>query len=159
MGEEVPVRKRFIGGQEERSADRRWLDLEALAQVELTSEEAEHPIEAALTGTGSGWLAGGSGEQVIRFLFHEPLRLRRVHVRFDENTPRTQEFVFRWSRDRGQSYEEVVRQQYTFSPPSTTREVEDYAVDLQGVSVLELRIAPDIENRTARASLSELRVA
>ena len=153
------MKKRFISEHEERSTGYAWLDLEALAQVELTSEEAEHPIEAALAGAGSGWRAGGSGEQVIRLLFREPLRLRRVYVRFDEDTPRTQEFVLRWSRDGGQSYQDAVRQQYTFSPPGTTREVEEYAVDLHGVSVLELRIVPDIEKRIARASLAELRLA
>ena len=41
-------------------------------------------------------------------------------------------------------YREILRQQYTFSPPGATREVEDYVVNLHGVTVLELRIVPDI---------------
>lgn len=72
---------------------------------------------------------------------------------------RTQEFVLRWSPDGGQSYREILRQQYSFSPPEAAREVEDYDVDLDGVTALELRIVPDISGGRARASLTHLRVA
>jgi len=51
-----------------------------------------------------------------------------------------------------------VRQQYNFSPPAATREVEDYDFDLDGVTVLELKIMPDISDGSARASLAQLRV-
>ena len=54
---------------------------------------------------------------------------------------------------------EILRQQFTFSPPGTTLEVEDYVVNLQGVTVLELRIVPDISRGDARASLNLLRLA
>jgi outer membrane receptor protein involved in Fe transport len=37
---------------------------------------------------------------------------------------------------------EIVRQQWNFSPAGSTTEIEDYAVDLDGVSVLELAIQP-----------------
>jgi hypothetical protein len=52
-----------------------------------------------------------------------------------------------------------VRQQYNFSPPGMTREFEDYAVDLAGVTALELRIVPDISGGDARASVAQLRIA
>ena len=39
------------------------------------------------------------------------------------------------------------------------REVEDYDVDLDGVTALELRIVPDISGGSTRASLAQLRVA
>ena len=138
-----------------------WLDLERLAQVEITSEDADYPIESALIpGTGSGWRAAQPGEQTIRLLFDEPLRLRRIHLVFHEGErERTQEFVLRWSPDGGQSYREIVRQQYNFSPPDVAREVEDYDVDLDGVTALELKIVPDISGGSARASLAQLRVA
>jgi len=41
-----------------------------------------------------------------------------------------QEFVLRWSPDGGHSFREIVRQQWNFSPPDTTREVEEYQVEL-----------------------------
>ena len=67
--------------------------------------------------------------------------------------------MLRWSPDGGQSYREIVRQQYNFSPPAVTREFEDYAVDLAGVTTLELRIVPDVSGGDARASLAQLRIA
>jgi hypothetical protein len=151
------MRKQLIG-DEERANTERWLDLEKLAQVAITSEDENHPIESALTGVGSGWRASRQGEQVVRLLFDEPIGVRRILVVFEESAARTQEFVLRWSPDRGGSYTEIVRQQYTFSP-GTTREVEDYTVDLKAVTLLELRIVPDIQGGTARASLRQLRLA
>jgi hypothetical protein len=151
------MRKRLIG-DDQSDSDEQWLDLDSLAQVAITSEEADHPIESALTGMGSGWRASSQGEQVIRLLFDEPLSVSRIRVGFEESAARTQEFVLRWSPDRGGSYREIVRQQYTFSPPDTTREIEDYTVNLGGVTLLELRILPDIQGGTARASLKQLRV-
>ena len=157
------MRKRIIGHgpREVSAAEPGWLDLERLAQVEITSEDVDYPIESALIpGTGSGWRAAQPGEQTIRLLFDEPLRLRRIHLVFHEGErERTQEFVLRWSPDGGQSYREIVRQQYNFSPPDAAREVEDYDVDLDGVTALELRIVPDISGGSARASLAQLRLA
>ena len=43
-----------------------WLDVESLAQVDLTSENASHPIESALNGLGSGWRASETGRQTVR---------------------------------------------------------------------------------------------
>jgi hypothetical protein len=135
-----------------------WLDLERLAQVEITSENAAHPVEAALIpGTGRGWRASQPGKQTIRLLFDEPLRLKRIHLVFSEDAQeRTQEFVLRWSPDGGQSYREIVRQQYHFGPPGTIQEVEDYNIDLNGVTALELTIIPDISGGSAHASLEQL---
>jgi len=141
--------------------DQDWLDLESLVQVELTSEDAQHPIESALAmPAGSGWRARHSGKQTIRLRFDEPRRIRRIHLVFDENgRARTQEFLLRWSPDDRESWQEIVRQQYNFSPPGVAREVEDYVVDLDGLQMLELSIIPDISGGDACASLARLRLA
>lgn len=156
------MRKRIIGQRppEVAAAEADWLDLEPLAQVEITSEAEGYSIEAALIpGMGPGWQAAHPGEQTIRLMFDEPLRLQRLHLVFqEEEQERTQEFVLRWSPDRGQTYREIVRQQFNFSPPGATREVEDYNVNLEGVTVLELKIIPDISGGRARASLAQLRI-
>lgn len=138
-----------------------WLDLERLAQVEITSEHAAHPIESALLpGQGSGWRAAGPGEQTIRLLFDHPQRLRRIWLHFIEPaTERTQEFVLRWSPDGGQSLREIMRQQWNFSPQGATFETEDHRVNLSGVTVLELSIIPNTSGGNARASLAQLRLA
>ena len=157
------MRKRIIDQNPPHASpgDDIWLDLHHLAQVELTSEEAGHPIEAALTpGEGSGWRAAQGGEQTIRLLFDAAQKVRRIQLLIcEDQRARTQEFVLRWSPDGGRSYRDIVRQQYNFSPPDMTRELEDYTVDLVAVTALELRIIPDIGGGDARASSARLRIA
>lgn len=138
-----------------------WLDLEEVAEVELTSEDAAYPIEAALRpGAGPGWRAAEAGEQVIRLRFDTPQRLQRIRLVFEErDAERTQEFALRWSASGDGPYREIVRQQYNFSPLGTTREIEDYTVDLSGVSALELSIVPEVGGGEHRASLAEWRLA
>lgn len=157
------MRKRQIDSSEPSSlpADGGWLDLEALAVMEISSEDPAYPVEGAmLPGSDSGWRAGGPGAQTVRVLFDEPQRLRRIQIEFaEESRERTQEFVLRWSADGGRSFQEIVRQQWTFSPGGATREAEDYQVELDGVTALELHIEPDIGSGDAVASLERLRLA
>ncbi|MSM40742.1 MAG: hypothetical protein GJT30_14090 [Geobacter sp.] len=157
------MRKSIIGQENKGivSPEMNWLDLPNIARVELTSEESSHPIESALNPFGgSGWRASEPGRQTIRLLFDEPLHIRRVHLVFHEGEQqRTQEFVLRWSPDVGRSYEDIVRQQYNFTPQDTSQEIEDYTVDLAGVTAIELVIVPDINGGSAHASLGRLRLA
>lgn len=157
------MRKRIIGrsDQDAAPADQRWLDMERLAQLEITSEDAKHPIESALLpDRGSGWRAAEPGKQTIRLLLDPAQDLRRIHLEFVEPAlERTQEYVLRWSPDGGRSFREVVRQQWNFSPHGATDETADYGVELSGVTVLELTIVPDISGKRAFASLAQLRVA
>jgi hypothetical protein len=138
-----------------------WLDLDSVGRVEVTSEDSAHPIESALiSGEKPGWRAARPGTQTIRLIFDEPQTLSRICLVFEEHEKsRTQEFVLRWSPDRGHSFREIVRQQWNFSPRESMHEVEDYALDLSSVSVVELTIVPDISGGDARASLSSLRLA
>lgn len=64
--------------------------------------------------------------------------------------------VFRYL---GRSFRDVVRQQWNFGPPGTIREVQDYAVDLSDVTVVELEIVPDKRGGEARATVESLRSA
>ena len=156
------MRKNIIARESrEVATERGWLDLGKLARVEISSEDASHPIDSALQPEGgSGWRAAEPGLQVIRLLFDQPLRVSRISLRFNEKeVSRTQEFVLRWSHDHGRTYREIVRQQYNFNPPGTTSEQEDYTVDLSGVTALELDIMPDVSGSGARASLARLRLA
>lgn len=157
------MRKRIITPvqQETASLDQDWLDIEGLAEVEITSEDAAHPIESALLpGLASGWRAASPGKQTIRLLFANPQRLQRIWLNFVESrTERTQEYVLRWSPDGGQSYREIIRQQWNFSPQGATSETEDLHVELPAVTVLELIIIPNISGGNAFASLAHLRLA
>jgi len=157
------MRKRIIESVDKSAAypDGDWLDLEALADVEITSEDPAHPIEhALLPGQSSGWRAANAGRQTIRLSFAQPQRLRRVLLHFAENdSERTQEYVLRWSPDDGKSFHEILRQQWNFDPQGATIEIEDHHVDLPAVTLLELDINPDISGRAVAASLEELRLA
>jgi hypothetical protein len=156
------MRKR-ISPQSQRenpSANTSWLDLEALARVEVTSEDAAHPIESALLTVGAtGWRAESPGEQTVRLLFDAPQRLRCIRLMFrEEKEARTQEFVLRWSPTAESSWRDVVRQQYHFSPSGATEEFEDYQVELEDVAALELTIIPNLSGGSY-ASLAQLRLA
>ena len=154
------MRKVVVGPEQTGASRSCWMNVEQIARVEVTSEDPAHPIEAALVpGRESGWRAACPGAQTIRLLFDEPAHLTRIRLGFIEPlAERTQEFVLRWSPDGGRSYKDVVRQQYTFSPRGATSEVEDYHVNLSGVTAVELAIVPDKGRGEARASLEEWRL-
>jgi hypothetical protein len=140
-----------------------WRDLERIARVEITSEDAAFPIEHALgrSDTG-GWRAATTGPQVIRLLFDEPQNIRRMKLHFvDNSTERSQEFSVH--AGSGAELREVARQQWNFSPQGTTEELEDYTLELSGVTVLELRIDPDRSHDASEsksyASLQSLKLA
>jgi len=138
-----------------------WLNLDQLVEVELSSEDATHPIESALLpGRTSGWRAAEAGTQTIRLRFDAARPLKRIWLHFAEHrVERTQAYVLRWSPDGGKTWHDIVRQQWNFSPNGATAEVEDHRVELPGVTVLELSIDPDIGGKVSTASLEALRVA
>jgi len=136
------------------------IDVSTAALVEVTSEDSDYPIEDALIpGESNGWRASEPGTQTIRLIFDRPQKLKRISLVFEEKeTSRTQEFVLRWSPNLEGALREIVRQQWNFSPPRTTTEVEEYRVELSNVTVLEMTITPDIAGGAARASLNSLAV-
>jgi len=142
-------------------SDLKYLDLEQLAQVEISSESQEHPIESALVeGSDSGWQAACSGEKTIRLIFDQPQSVKHIFLQFDEQEQsRTQEFVLLGRMDNEDFFQEILRQQYHFSPPLTSQEIENYTVDLKQLNVLELRIIPDISGGDACAKLTRLRLS
>jgi hypothetical protein len=151
------MRKRIIDGDDARlpaEADAGWLNLREIATVEVTSEDERFPIESVFASNGStGWRAARAGRQIIRIIFDEPTAVRRVRLRFDEpELERTQEFTLSWCPAAGDC-REIVRQSWNFSRAATT-EIEDYQVNLEGVTVLELAIQPDISGGVVFATLS-----
>lgn len=158
------MRKTMISPSPENipSSGLNFLDLDQLALVEFTSECPEHPVESALRLTeesGAGWRAASSGEQTLRVVFDQPCAIERIFLEFDEQQqPRTQEFVLLGLMDNESAYREILRQQYHFSPPNTTQEIEHYEVKLNRLKALELRIIPDIGGGDACATLKKLRL-
>ena len=138
-----------------------WLDLRAIARVEVTSEDWRFPIEAAFAdGDQGGWRAAERGTQTIRLFFDEPQRIRRICLRFLELVvERTQEFTLRWSKGETDELRLLFQQQWNFSPAGSTSQLGDYQVDLDGVWMLQLVIIPDISRGPAIASLASWRLA
>ena len=158
------MRKRIVGS--DRAVPRtapglRWLDLGEIATVDVTSEDPDFPIESVFSANaGPGWRASQKGEQQIRLIFDQALAVHRIQLHFLEPTcDRLQEFVVRWSAADGGQPKEIVRQQWNFSPAGSTSELEDYEVNLDGVSALELVIKPDLTHNDGLATLAAWRVA
>jgi hypothetical protein len=159
----MPLRKQVIGEPtpvREAHTDVEWLDVASLASVELSSEDERFPFEPVLEEGGDrGWRAAGPGRQTIRLRFDQPQRIHRIRLRFvDREHERNQEFVLRYTKGGGKP-QEIVRQQWNFSPGGSTEEIEDYTVDLEGVSGIELEIDPDRGRDTLPAALAELMLA
>jgi hypothetical protein len=146
-------------GPEPRPALDTWLDLEHLAFLEISSEDPSHPFEHALRGEGTeGWKAADLGPQTIRLKFDEPRAIRRIRLEFRESQQeRSQEFSL--SACINNQKRQIVRQQWSFSPGGSTTEIEDYTVNLTGVSSIDLEIDPGRHDKQAHASLQSIAIA
>jgi len=158
------MRKTIIGSEsinQRQDTEQGWLDLEKLAAIEVTSEDPDFPIESALTicEGSAGWRAAERGSQIIRLVFDKPRAIHQIRLEFsDADNSRTQEFTLGWC-PAGGPMRELVRQQWTFSPRGSTREIEDYHVDLNEVAMLELALKPDLTAENAFATLTAWRVS
>ena len=156
------MRKRIITPVEKQNVDCefQWLDIENIAIVEITSEDAQFPIESALLPAQErGWQASTAGEQTVKIVFDTPQDIHMIRLIFTEfELERTQEYALSYSLDNDKSYQEIVRQQWTFSPNGSTTQSEEHQVDLQGVNILKLIINPDLNNNNAFASMKTLRL-
>jgi hypothetical protein len=137
------------------------IDIAAVATVLVTSEDPDHPVDRAFDqqrGPGGGrWVAGEPGEQTLILAFDAPQTIRRILLEVEEpEVARTQELQLAVSGDGGQTYRELVRQEFNFSPPGTTFEREDWAVAAEGVTHLRVWIKPDKGGKPCRATLTSL---
>jgi len=136
-------------------------DIAALATVGVTSEAADYPIDNAFDSHrglgGSRWVAGAPGPQRLLLAFDAPQTLRLLRLEVEErDVSRTQELQVAISRDGGHTYQTLLRQEYTFSPPGTTFEREEWAILAEGVTHLQLVITPDKGGAPSYATLTTL---
>ena len=139
------------------------IDIAAVATVLVTSEAPEHPVDYAFDRHrgpgGTRWVASQAGEQEVILAFDAPQSIRRVALEVEETgVARTQDLLLAAPRDGGQTYPELVRQEYNFSPPGTTLEREDWEVRAEGVTHLRLVITPDKGGKPCRATITSLAV-
>jgi hypothetical protein len=129
----------------------------------VTSEDPDHPIHNLFDGRGGPggtyWKAAAPGDQTIVLAFEPPQNIRRVTVEVEEpSTDRTQEMTLSYSQDGARKYSEVLRQEYTFSSPSTTFEREDWSINASNVTHLRVWIRPDKGGKPAFATMTTLRL-
>jgi hypothetical protein len=133
----------------------------AIATVWVTSEAAAAPIDHVFDQSrgpgGSRWVAAEPGEQRLILAFDTPQTLHTISLEVEEpEVSRTHVLCVSVSSDGGQTYRELRRQEYTFSPPGTTYEREVWAVTVDGATHLQLVITPDKGGTPCRATLTSL---
>jgi hypothetical protein len=136
-------------------------EIAAIAAVWVTSEAAEAPIDHVFDQHGgpggSRWVAAGPGEQRLILAFDTPQTLRTISLEVEEpEVSRTQVLLLSVSCDGGQTYQELRRQEYTFGPPGTTFEREEWGVTVEGATHLQLVITPDKGGAPCWATLTSL---
>ncbi len=138
-------------------------DIASIATVLVTSELPDHPVDHLFDARdgrgGTRWVAAADGEQAVIVAFDTPQAIREVSLEVEElDTSRTQALVLSLSRDGGRTYREVLRQEFTFSPPGTTFERESWTVPAEGVTHVRVVIQPDKGNAPRRATLTSLTI-
>lgn len=139
------------------------LDISELATVLVTSEAPDHPVDHLFDASrgpgGTRWVAGSDGEQALVLAFDAPQSIRAVGIEAEElDAARTNVLTVSLSADGGRTYRERVRQEFTFSPPGTTFEREEWAMSAEGVTHLRVMIQPDKGRSAHRATLTSLTV-
>jgi len=137
------------------------MDIAATATVLVTFEDSAHPIEHVFDTRrgpgGSRWVAAEPGEQTLILAFDTPQIIHQTIVEVEEpEVSRTQELRLSVSHDGGQTYRELRRQEYNFSPPGTTFEREAWTVLADQVTHLQLWMKPDKGGKPCRATLTAL---
>jgi hypothetical protein len=140
------------------------IPIASVATVQVTSEQPDHPIDNVFDERrgpgGSRWIAEGPGEQTVILVFDSPQTIRRVGVEVEELVvQRTQELSVAVSSDGGRTYRELLRQEFTFSPLSTSFEREVWSVAAEGVTHLRIDIKPDKGGQVGQATLTSLSLA
>lgn len=142
-------------------SDPAGIDIPAVATVVVTSEHPSHPIDYVFDDYDQAgarhWVAAKPGEQCVIIDFDTPQTIHQIALTIDEKeVQRLQELTVSVSSDGGRSYREVVRQEYNFSPPGTTREYENWTMPPTRVSHLRLQIKPDKGGKPCYATLTSL---
>ena len=131
-----------------------WLDIRAVADVTMTVGGRR------VAPAPSAWTADTPGEQLIDVRFQHPTAVRRIRLVSSETEhSRTQEMTIWASLLRGERHREVLRQQFNFTPHGATLQVEDYGLELNDVSSIQVRIVPSIDGAPAIACVKELQIA
>jgi hypothetical protein len=119
-----------------RAADE--VDIASCATIAYSSEDPAHPVEHLLDGR--------SGPGATRWISARPDVIEQIVVEFDKV-----------SEDGGQTYRQILVQEYTFSPRGATYQREEQRLNLHQASHLRFTIVPN-KNGSGTATLTSLRL-
>ena len=154
------MRKRIVKVEEGERA-KGELDVAKIATVLVTSESPDFPVENVFDDQrgpgGSRWVAAEPGVQNLILEFDDPRSIHQIDLEVEEReVARTQELWVSLSDDDGQTYRELLRQEFHFSPPDTTFEREEWSISAEDITHLRIRIKPDKGGKPHRATLTSL---
>jgi hypothetical protein len=139
------------------------IDIAASATIAYSSEDPAHPVEYLLDGhSGPGatrWISARPDtiERII-IEFDQPQAISRLVYEVEETMrERTQEVRVEVSEDSGQSYRQILVQEYNFSPGGATYQCEEQRFNLRQVTHLRLMIVPN-KSGSGTATLTALRL-
>jgi hypothetical protein len=139
------------------------VDIASCAVIAYSSENPAYPVEHLLDGV--------SGPGATRWMSARPDVIEQIVVEFDHPQTiswlvyeveeaireRTQEVRVEVSEDGGQTYRQLLVQEYTFSPRGATYQREEQRLNLHQVNHLRLTIVPN-KNGSGTATLTALRL-
>ena len=139
------------------------IDIAGCAAIAYTSEDPAHPVEHMLDGCcGPGaprWSSArpDTTEHIV-IEFDRPQTISGLVYEVEETTrERTQEVRVEASEDGGQSYRQILVQEYNFSPGGATYQREEQRFNLRQVTHLRLTIVPN-KSGSGTATLTALRL-
>src|SRR6476660_8457360 len=137
------------------------IDIAGCAAIAYTSEDPAHPVEHMLDGCcGPGaprWMSArpDTTEHIV-IEIDRPQTISGLVYEVEETTrERTQEVRVEASEDGGQSYRQILVQEYNFSPGGATYQREEQRFNLRQVTHLRLTIVPN-KSGSGTATLTAL---
>ena len=139
------------------------IDIAGCATIAYSSEDPAHPVEHMLDGR--------NGRGATRWVSARPDTVEHIVIEFDRPQPvsrllyeveetlreRTQEVRLDVSEDGGQSYRQILVQEYNFSPRGATYQREEQRFNLRQVTHLRLTLVPN-KSGSGTASITALRL-
>ncbi len=137
-----------------------WLNLEEIAEVEVSSEAPGFSVENVFAqGSGGGWQAQTTGAARITLHFDKPQAITRTLLHFVEDEhERSQEWALSAVLADG-GERELLRQGWNFSPGGSREQRESYALHTPPVRSLTLWLDPDRGQNRYPATLAAWRLS
>jgi hypothetical protein len=139
------------------------IDLRSCAEVRISSEHPEHPIEHLFDGSvgegASRWVAGHRDRpEAILLVFDQPIDIAYCEFEAEERERvRTQQVIADYLPVGGDTYRQCFVQEFNFSPNGATYQREMIGLSLHAVRRLRLTVLADKSGKGV-PSLTALRL-